>query len=166
MPNLDIADEKLREIVKKLATNGLPPVFTDVSELTEEQKTEYLVLVKAQDTFNRTIGSGELPKPGSPWWNGCLAFRKALQKAIASGLLRSPTVQKHMFDFGAVPDPEFKWNWFYDFDGSARCWECGDKIIQKHIPVSHVNSRKGEFIGTIGGGKVPYCQTCGPEPGG
>lgn len=161
MPNLDIASEKLREIVEDLKKNGLPPVFTSLEVLSDEQKAAYQTLAMATEAFNGSVDHDkETPIPGSKWWNGCLEYRKALQTAIESGLLGAQMVQNHMFDFGAVPDPEFDWKWFYQPDGSVGCWECGNQILAKTSSVSHLHTRKGEFIATVGGDQIGFCPKC------
>lgn len=168
MVNLDIADKEIRAIVSKLKMDGLPSIisFDDVlPTLTEEQKGILSQLVGLIEKEKKVSEGKEKPKKGDDWYRVRGEMRKVMQSAIKVDLTKIGIIQRHIVDYGAVPDPQEQWKYYRLPDGSYACWNCGAGIMAKNVAFSvHFAEIPLAGGGEVRHKQVPYCPKYEEEP--
>lgn len=166
MLNLEVADERLREIVDGYGQKGLPiTVLAKIAKasLTEEQDElmgSLMELGEQEQKFGR-----QKPKKGSDHWNHRETIRKKIQGAILLGLDHLGIVQRQAVGYGAIPDPEEDWKYYRQHDGVYACWICGTEILAKETRCSvHFAERPLAGSGEVRRIITPYCPKCEKEP--
>ncbi|OGD57168.1 hypothetical protein A2V71_01960 [Candidatus Berkelbacteria bacterium RBG_13_40_8] len=168
--NDKVANQELRDIVNGLRLNGMPePVALNESNpiagLTQEQIDTLFRLVDLGEKEKPLEVEGERPTKDSEWWKVREEMRQVFRQAVKLGMIHLGTIQRNVVNYGAIPDPEQQWRYYYLPDWSYACWECGAQILVKGVGVSiHYAELRGAGGGEVVHESVPYCPTCDKEP--
>lgn len=170
--NLKVADKELRKIVEELKEKGLPemvPLTDDVLKNLEDNQQEVLCVIarlaKARQKIDDKKIGADKKKEELNHIN--VRIREELQKAIKMNLIHLGFIQKHVVAYGAIPDPEQGWKYYYllSDERNYACWHCGEEILVKNQTVSlHDGPFALSGSGRVKSNKVVYCPKCDGTP--
>ncbi len=167
-PNLEVANEVLREKVKAIRKDGFPKELTfeeAQSKFSNEQLKIVHDLVNAAGEEEKIAKAGGEPKKGNKRWKTREKIRELIQTAIANDMIGIGIIQRHAVGYGAIPDPDEDWKYYKLPDGTYACWNCGGEILGKNVAFSvHFAEFRCAGGGEVRNKVVPYCPKCEKEP--
>ena len=165
-----VATDELRKIVDDLKETGLPEEIALSEEVFKELSDAQMIILKDLHSISEEESKLDEEKEvveGSDMWNVRLKLRAKQQQAVLAGMISLGIIQRHVFNYGALPAPEENWKYFRMPDGCFACWECGVDILVKNVSCSVHFKEFGRAMaggGEVRNKQVVYCPNCDPTP--